>query len=119
MVEFMSETWEGVVTGGELAGYGLEVRRQRLPWSLYVFAFTASDTREEPMVGFAVGREKLAGHLESLGVEVTWEDGRGPLAPERDRLQIRSPRRRQRPRRARLHLRPMCIGAGFSTTRAT
>ncbi|MDP6943418.1 MAG: hypothetical protein QF464_04650 [Myxococcota bacterium] len=118
MVEFTSEAWEGVITDGELEGYELEVRRQRFPWSLYVFAFTAPDAREEPMVGFAVGREKLAGHLESLGVAVTWEDGRGPLAPERDRVEIRLPRRRRRSRRARLHLRPMCVSAGFSTTRA-
>ena len=79
--------WQGVVQGGEMKGYQLEVRRQRLPWALYVMAFTAPESRAEPIIGFAVGRFKLAEQLHDLGTEVTWADGRGPLAPERDRPQ--------------------------------
>lgn len=116
MVEYESRVWEGVVVGGELAGYALEVRRQNFPWALYLLAFSPTSASEETFVGFAVGREQLAGHLSALDVEVTWEDGRGPLAPERGRLVTRLPRRRRR-RPVRGHLRPMGIGAGFSTAR--
>ncbi len=99
MVEFERRRWVGAVTEGELAGYRIEVRGQRLPWSLYVLAISAPRGEEEPVIGFAVGRERLARHFTELGVEVTWEDGRGPLAPERDRAQVRTRRRRlSRPR---------------------
>ncbi|MGB0590068.1 MAG: hypothetical protein ACPGU1_10350 [Myxococcota bacterium] len=78
------DAWRGLVKGGEMTGYRLEVRRQRFPWTLYILAFTAPDDSEEPVVVFALGRLKLAEHLHRLEAEVTWEDGRGPLAPERD-----------------------------------
>jgi hypothetical protein len=94
MVEFESRAWRGVVTQGDLAGYGVEVRRQRLPWALYVLALTGPGAGEEPAVGFAVGRERLAGHLTALGIDVAWEDGRGPLAPDRDRQDVSRSRRR-------------------------
>ena len=115
MVSFDSKAWEGIVTEGELEGYHLEVRRQRFPWALYVFALTEPGEERDPLIGFAVGRQALAEHLEGLGVEVTWEDGRGPLAPERDHPYVAPPRRRRRRRGQRAHLRPMGIGAGFST----
>lgn len=89
MVDQDCRAWQGVVEAGELKGYRLEVRRQRFPWTLFVLAFTAPDHQEEPIVGFAVGRLQLAEHLQKLGTEVTWADGRGPLAPERDHIQHR------------------------------
>ena len=93
MSELDVRAWRGIVTSGDLVGYRVEVRRQRLPWSLYVLAMSTPDALDEPMVGFAVGRQKLSAHLRELAIEVTWEDGRGPLAPERDRA-ITSRRRR-------------------------
>ena len=93
MNELDVRAWQGIVTSGNLAGYRVEVRRQRLPWSLYVLAMSAPDGLDEPMVGFAVGRQKLSAHLRELAIEVTWEDGRGPLAPERDRPNMRRRRR--------------------------
>lgn len=113
MVEVESKAWDGVVTGGELRGYRVEVRRQSFPWALYVLAFTPPEGPREPIIGFAIGRPQLAGHLDSLGVEVTWEDGRGPLAPERDRTPMR--RRRSRTRRTPMRFQPMGLRAGFSS----
>lgn len=118
MVEYENKVWDGVVVGGELAGYAVEVRRQSFPWALYLLAFSPPSASDETLIGFAVGREQLAGHLSALDVEVTWEDGRGPLAPLRDRSVPRLPRRRRRRRRpVHAHLRPMGIGAGLSTAR--
>ena len=99
MVELQRSRWEGVVTEGELSGCRVEVRGQRLPWALYVLAFSVPGEDEEPIIGFAVGRQRLASYLTELGIEVTWEDGRGPLAPERDRAE-RVPSRRLGRRRS-------------------
>jgi len=115
MVSFDSKAWEGVVIEGALEGSRLEVRRQRFPWALYVFAITQAADEDDPLIGFAVGKKALAEHLESLGLEVTWEDGRGPLAPERDRPERVQPRRRRRRRSKRPHLRPMGLSGGFSS----
>ena len=119
---YEDDAWEGVVTEGELAGYTIEVRQQRLPWRLYVLAFTPAASPKEPIIGFAIGRAQLAGHLSNLGVEVTWEDGRGPLAPERDRTHHRIPRRgllaslrRRRRGRSVAHQRDARYGAFRST----
>ena len=106
------EAWQGAVTQGELAGYSIEVRQQRLPWRLYVLAFTPATSPGEPIIGFAIGRNQLAGHLKNLGVVVTWEDGRGPLAPERDRANDRVPRRMRRTSRMRRKMKVTRSAAG-------
>ena len=98
MVNRYVRSWQGSVNKGELSGYRVEIRLQRLPWPLFIVAFTEPTRPHEPMIGFASGRRQLAEHLETLRVEVTWEDGRGPLAPERDRPGYRVPSRdRSRP----------------------
>ena len=88
--------WTGMIEGGALKGYSVEVRRQHLPWQLYILAFTAPESDEEPEVTFASGRAKLAEHLQALSISVTWSDGRGPLAPERDHTVSRIPRPKPR-----------------------
>ncbi len=116
MVEYTSDMWRGQVRGGDLDGYAIEVRRQGFPWALYLVALTAPGEEGEAVVGFAAGRPRLVSLFEDLEVVVTWDDGRGPLAPERSRVSGSMPRRRRRAKR-RTHLRPMNLGGGFSSLR--
>ena len=59
MVERERRRWVGLVMEGALEGYRIEVRGQRLPWMLYVLSLT-SPREEEPVIGFAEGRQRLA-----------------------------------------------------------
>jgi hypothetical protein len=118
VIDYGCRAWKGTVEEGDMKGYTLEVRQQRFPWSLYMMAFNAPCNDGEPVVGFAVGRLKLAEHLQQLGVVVTWTDGIGPLAPERDRPGHRLPLGRRR-RRSKRRVHPTGSGAGFSTRCST
>lgn len=93
MIASIAQKWTGTITSGDLKGYCVEVRLQRFPWPLYTLALSSADLHQDPEVTFAFGRSKLAEHFRSLALNVTWDDGRGPLAPERDRLHPRSANR--------------------------
>jgi len=89
VVEAETSRWIGVINEGALLDYELEVRRQQMPWPLYLLALRSPNCTEEPIITFAIGKDALTLKLAELRLNVTWSDGYGPLAPERDHPQHR------------------------------